>query len=436
MSRRQGPGTIPSFTGRTLLVVENQGIPQDRRVWNEGRTLAAAGWEVAIVCPQAAGADQPLREVLEGVEIHRYPLRPAAGAADYVREYAQALWRIRRLVGALGADHPFDVVHVSSPPDFIHLALRMPRARGARLIFDHHDLTPELFRSRFERAGLTHRALLAIERRALRSANAVIATNESYRRIAINRGGVDPADVFVVRNGPDLERFVPVAPDPSLRRGRRHLIAYLGAMGPQDGIDHALRALAALRGLRADDWYAVFIGSGDVLPAMQELAEELGIADLVEFAGWRGDADIRRILSTADVCLAPDPPGPLNDVSTMIKVPEYMAMGKPIASYDLPETRVSAGDAALYAESGEPEALARCAQELLSDRSRRREMGERGQRRVTGLSWHHSSQALLAAYQHATAHRASPRGVRSEPAAICIAGGSEPRKKPPRIHVQ
>jgi glycosyltransferase involved in cell wall biosynthesis len=248
--------------------------------------------------------------------------------------------------------------------------------------------------------------LLAIERHALGSADTVISTNESYRRIAIERGGVDPEDVFVVRNGPDLDRFLPVAPDPGLRGGRRHLIAYLGAMGPQDGIDHALHALSALRRLRADDWRAVFIGSGEVLPEMRALAAELGLSDTVEFVGWRGDTDIRRILSTADVCLAPDPPGPLNDVSTMIKIPEYMAMGCPIASYYLPETHISAGDAAVYATSGEPEGLGCRVHELLEDPARRLEMGREGRERVAGLSWRRSSAALLAAYEHATSGRA------------------------------
>lgn len=392
--------------GRLLLVVENQGVPQDRRVWNEGRTLAAAGWEVVIVCPRSAGAGQPPTEVVDGIAIHRYPLRPAAGALGYVREYGQALWRIRRLARKLQRDRHFDVVHVSSPPDFLHLALRSPRARGARLIFDHHDLTPELFRSRFRGPGLVHRVLLAIERRALRAADTVISTNESYRRVAIERGGVDPDRIFVVRNGPDLDHFVPVAPDPRLRGGRRHLIAYLGAMGPQDGIDHALRALSALRRLRADDWRAVFIGSGEVLPEMQALAAELGLSEMVEFAGWRGDPDIRRILSTADVCLAPDPPGPLNDVSTMIKIPEYMAMGCPIVSYYLPETHVTAGDAAAYATSGEPEELGSRLHELLNDPVRRREMARAGRERVVELSWRRSSAALIAAYEQATSDRA------------------------------
>ena len=346
--------------GRLLMVVENDGVPQDRRVWDESRTLSAAGWQVVVVCPHADFVDQPDTEVIEGIEINRYPLRPAASTLGYVREYAQALWRIRRIVRRLQREQPFDVVHASNPPDFLFLALRAARTRGGRFIFDHHDLAPELFRSRFGRAGLVHWVLLVIERRALRSADVVISSNDSYRRIAIERGGVSPEAVFVVRNGPDLSRFLPVAADPALRGGRRHLLAYLGIMGPQDGIDYAVGALAALRKLRADDWRAVFVGNGEVLDQMRELANELGMSELVEFAGWRDDDDIRRILSTADVCLAPDPPSPLNDLSTMVKVPEYMAMGRPIVSYDLPETRVSAGPAAVYAESPDPESLARC----------------------------------------------------------------------------
>jgi len=407
--------------GRLLLISENAPLPGDRRVWNEARTLAAAGWEVVAICAATEDPPQAPTESIEGVEIHRYPLRPAAGALGYAREYAQALWRIRRLVRQLGRERRFDVVHAANPPDFLLLAARSARRRGARFIFDHHDLTPELFRSRFGRAGPAHRLLLAIERRAMRAADVVISTNDSYRRIAIERGGVDPDDAFVVRNGPDLERFQPVAADPDLRRGRRYLLAYLGMMGPQDGIDHALRALAALRDLRKDDWHAVFVGEGEVRGEMEALAGELGIGDAVEFAGWRGDDDIRRILSSADVCLEPDPPSPLNDASTMIKVPEYMAMGRPIAAYDLLETRVSAGPAAAYATAPTPLELGRCVHELLEDPERREQMGQAGRERVIGLSWQRSSQVLLAAYARAMAHSADqeePAESSAEPARV------------------
>lgn len=386
--------------GRLLLISENAPVPGDRRVWNECRTLAGAGWRVTVVCAAAADREQPAEEVLEGIEIHRYPLRPAASAFGYLREYGQALWRIRLLVRRLQREQRFDAVHAASPPDFLLFAARSARARGARLIFDHHDLTPELFRSRFGRSGLAHRVLLALERWAMRSADVVISTNESYRRLAIGRGGVDPEDVFVVRNGPDLERFRPVIPDPSLCRDRRYLLAYLGMMGPQDGIDEALRALATVRTLRDDDWHAIFIGEGEVRPRMEELAAELGLGEAIEFVGWREDDDIRRILSTADVCIAPDPPSPLNDLSTMIKIPEYMAMGSAIASYDLGETRVSAGPAAAYAAPSSVD-LGRCIHELLEDPVRRRDMGERGLERAADLSWQRSSEVLLAAYERA-----------------------------------
>jgi glycosyltransferase involved in cell wall biosynthesis len=385
--------------GRVLIISENAPVPADRRVWNISRTLAAAGWEVVIACAQGAERDSEPFEVLEGIEIHRYPLRPAGNALGYAREYAQALWRLRRLVRKLGRERRFDVVHSCNPPDILLLAARSLRRQGTRFIFDHHDLVPELYRSRFGRGeDLGYRATLLAERIAYGLADVSLATNGSYARVAVERGGMDPEDVFVVRNGPDLARFRPVEPEPTWRRGSAHLISYLGIMGPQDGVDHALRALAALRALR-QDWHAVFIGDGDALPAMRTLAEELGLAACVEFAGWRGDDDIREILCSSDVCLAPDPPSPLNDVSTMIKIPEYMALGRAVASYALPESRVSAGDTALYAAPGDPDSLGRCVAELLDDPERREQMGAQARERVEReLAWQHSEGPLLAAY--------------------------------------
>jgi glycosyltransferase involved in cell wall biosynthesis len=389
---------------RVLFISENAPFPADRRVLNEARTAVAAGWDVVVVCAQGDGRDDAPYEQREGIEIHRFPLAPSAGGPlGYVREYAQALWRIRSIVRRLARTRHFDVVHACNPPDFLALAARSLRRKGTRFVFDHHDLVPELYRSRFGGTGPVYRIAVALERIAFRMADVVISTNESYRRIAIGRGGAAPEKVFVVRNGPDLERFRPAAPDASLRRGREHLIAYLGIMGPQDGIDHALRALGWL-GARRDDWHAIFVGEGEVLDDMRALAARLGIADRVEFAGWRYDDDIRSILSSADVCLAPDPPSPLNDVSTMIKIPEYMAMGRAIASYDLAESRVSAGEAAGYAAAGDPDALGRCVDELLDDPDRRARMGSIGRERVEReLAWHHSERALLAAYDRALA---------------------------------
>jgi glycosyltransferase involved in cell wall biosynthesis len=397
---------------RALLLSENAPVPADRRVWNECRTLAAAGWEVVVACAADPERPQPPLEVLEGIEIHRYALAPSAGGArGYVREYGQAAWRLRRLVRRLARERRFDVVHAANPPDFLLATAIDLRRQGARMVFDHHDLMPELYRSRFgDGAGL--RAVFACERMAFALADVVVSTNESYRRVAIERGRKDAADVFVVRNGPDLDRFTPVAPDPELRRGRPHLLAYLGMMGPQDGIDNAIEALAALAAQR-DDWHAVLIGRGDVLEDMRALAARLAIDDRVEFAGWRGDDDIRRILSTADVCLAPDPPSPLNDVSTMIKIPEYLAMGRPVVSYDLGESRVSAGASALYAQGADPRDFARCIAELLDDPARRDEMGREGLRRVgSELAWQLSAPVLCAAYERALTRERGRRGRR------------------------
>lgn len=389
---------------RTLLISENEAVPRDRRVWNEARSLAAAGWDVSVAVPFDEEYEQAAAETVDGIHIHRFPLRPADGAADYAREYGQAVLRLRALVSRLSRERPFDVVHTANPPDFLLWSARSARRRGAAFVFDHHDLMPELFRARFRRAGLPYKLLRAIERRALREADVVISTNESYKRLAIERGGVDPADVFVVRNGPDLSSFTPVDPDPELRSDRRFLLAYVGVMEPQDGVDQAIHALAALRARRGADWKAIFVGEGSERAEMEALAAGLGIADSVEFAGWREDGDIRRILSSADLCLAPDPPSPLNDVSTMMKVPEYMAMGAPIASFDLPETRVSAGDAAAYA-APTPAAFGALVDDLLNDEARRRQMASVALERVTELSWQRSTERLLEAYERAVFKR-------------------------------
>jgi glycosyltransferase involved in cell wall biosynthesis len=388
--------------GRVLIISENAPVPSDRRVWNIARSLETADWQVTIVCAAGSDRDRLPKEVLDGIEIHRFPLRGARNALDYGREYLEATVRIRALARRLAQDRPFDLVHACNPPDTLLLAVRFLRRRGTRFIFDHHDLAPELYVSKFDREGDPgHRLMLAGERLAYRLADVSLATNGSYARIAIERGGMAPEDVFVVRNGPDLNRFKPVAADPTLRRGKEHLISYLGIMSSQDGVDHAIRALAWLARER-DDWHAIFVGDGPAIPSLRELATGLGIGESVEFAGWRGDADICRILSSSDVCLAPDPPSPLNDASTMIKIPEYMAMGCAVASYDLLESRVSAGAAALYAEPGDHEALGGIVKQLLDDPEQRHAMGQLGIRRVHDeLAWRHSEAVLLDAYAHA-----------------------------------
>ncbi len=394
------------MAGRALILVENLSVPLDRRVWQESTALREAGWEVHVICPQGAKQDTEPEAVIDGVHIHRYPLRAATGGpAGYLREYGSALWHTFRLARRLTARFGrFDVVHGCNPPDlFFLLALAMRRG-GTRFVFDQHDLVPELYLSRFDRGpDRLYRAVCWLERRTYRAAHVVIATNESYRQVALARGGKRAEEVFVVRSAPVVERFHQVPVEESLRRGKPYLLCYLGVMGPQDGVDYALRSLARLRDEHGrTDWHAVFVGAGDAFDAMVALSRELGLGDDVEFTGRIPDADLMRHLSTADVCLSPDPLNPLNDVSTMNKVMEYMAMAKPIVSFELREARVSAGEAALYAPANDESEFAKLIARLLDDPAERRRMGELGRRRVAGpLSWEHSKAALLAAYDAA-----------------------------------
>jgi glycosyltransferase involved in cell wall biosynthesis len=386
---------------RVLILVENLSVPFDRRVWQESRALTEAGYRVVVVCPMGTKRDTEPHVVIDGVEIHRYPLRPATGGpAGFASEYGSAIWHSLRLAVRLGR---FDVVHICNPPDLLFLAALPHRLRGARVIFDHHDLVPELYLSRFERGkDLLYRGVCFLERLTYRLADVVIATNESYRAAALTRGRKRPERVYVVRSAPDLSRFGgPVEPDPALRRGKAHLVCYLGVMGPQDGVDYALRSLARLRDDEGrTDWHAAFVGGGDAWEDMVALAGRLGLQDMVTFTGRIPDADLVRHLATADVCLAPDPLNPLNDVSTMNKIMEYMAMGRPIVSFDLREARVSAGDAALYAPANDEGAFARLVARLLDDPAERERMGGIGRERASDtLSWERSKEGLLAAYQ-------------------------------------
>ncbi|MEV7598253.1 glycosyltransferase family 4 protein [Kitasatospora sp. NPDC089797] len=384
---------------RALILVENLSVPFDRRVWQECTTLRDAGWTVDVICPQGSKRDTEPEAVVDGVRIHRYPLRAATGGpAGYLQEYGSALWHTARLARRVG---PVDVVHACNPPDLLFLPALWLKRRGARFVFDQHDLVPELYLSRFDRGrDLLYRGVCALERMTYRAADVVLATNESYRDVALRRGGKRPEDVFVVRSAPDTDRFRPVPPEPELKRGKPHLLCYLGVMGPQDGVDYALRALAKLRDeLGRTDWHAVFVGGGDTFDAMVELSQRLGLAEQVEFTGRVPDADLVRHLSSADVCLSPDPRNPLNDVSTMNKVLEYMVMGRPIVSFDLREARVSAGDAAVYAPANDESAFARLVAQLMDDPERRALMGKVGQERINGpLAWRNSQRALLAAY--------------------------------------
>ncbi|MFC0438632.1 glycosyltransferase family 4 protein [Kutzneria buriramensis] len=392
------------MAGKALILVENLSVPFDRRVWQESKALRDAGWDVHVICPQGTKQDREPYAEIDGVKIHRYPLKAATGGPrGYLFEYSAAVWHTFRLARKIG---PVDVVHACNPPDLLFLVARWLKRGGAKFIFDQHDLVPELYLSRFNRGeDFLYRAVCRLEKSTYATADVVISTNESYRQVALKRGGMDPDKVFVVRSAPAVERFHEVPEEEELRKGKPHLLCYLGVMGPQDGVDYALRALAKIRDeLGRTDWHAVFMGGGDTFDQMVALSRTLGLDDLVEFTGRVSDADLLRYLSAADVCLAPDPLNPLNDVSTMNKIMEYMAMSKPIVSFDLVEARVSADEAAVYAAANDESEFAKLVVKLLDDPAERKRMGQLGRERVAGpLSWENSRRALLSAYAAALA---------------------------------
>jgi glycosyltransferase involved in cell wall biosynthesis len=394
---------VLSLAGKVLILVENLSVPFDRRVWQESVALREAGWEVSVICPRGTNRDTEARTEIDGVKIYRYPLRAATGGPiGYVKEYGAALWHTWTLIKTVGS---VDVVHACNPPDLFYILARRLKRRGTRFVFDQHDLVPELYLSRFRRGrDLLWRLLCRLELATYRAADVVIATNESYREVALSRGSKQTDKVFVVRSAPTVERFRQVPADESLKKGKPHLLCYLGVMGPQDGVDYALRALARLRDdLGRTDWHAAFIGGGDTFEAMVKLAEQLRLSNQVDFTNRIPDRDLLRYLSTSDVCLSPDPLNPLNDVSTMNKVMEYMAMSKPIVSFDLKEAKVSAGAAAVYAPANDELAFAGLIAQLMDDPNARARMGELGRERVAGpLSWDVSRSALLAAYEAAS----------------------------------
>jgi glycosyltransferase involved in cell wall biosynthesis len=390
--------------GHILILVENLSVPFDRRVWQESRALTGAGYQVTVICPQGTKQDTEHEATMDGVRILRYPLRAAEGGPlGYLREYSVALWHTTRLALKVRSEGHIDVVHSCNPPDlFFLVAVILRLCGGTRSVFDHHDLVPELFLSRFASGGrVLYWLTMVLERLTFLCADAVISTNESYRRIAIERGKMPPNRVSIVRSAPDLSRFVQCEPDPSLRKGKQYLGTYLGVMGPQDGVDCALRAIAHLRNeIGRTDTHFVFMGGGDAFDDMVALSADLGISDIVEFTGRVPDEFVQRCLSSADVCLSPDPKNPLNNVSTMNKVVEYMAMAKPLVSFDLLEARVSAAGAAVYAPANDEAAFAAAIDDLLDDADRRKAMGVYGRERVKReLSWDTSRKNLLGFYE-------------------------------------
>lgn len=398
------PQWLGRFAGfKVLMIVENLPVPFDRRVWQEARTLRDAGAKVAIICPIGTGFERRY-EALEGIHIYRHPLPPErSNAIGYVLEYAAALFWESWLAWKILFRHGFDIIHGCNPPDLIFLVAWQFRLLGKRYLFDHHDINPELYEAKFERRDMFWRLLRLCEWLTFKSAHTVISTNESYKAIAIERGGKRPDDVFVVRSGPDLGRVKAVPPDPILKKGRRFLVGYVGVMGEQEGIDLLLESIRHLvHDLRRKDIQFVLVGGGPSLAGMQRLARKQEIADFVTFTGRAPDDILFSVLSTADVCVNPDRVNSMNDKSTMNKILEYMALGKPIVQFEMTEGRYSAREASLYAKPNDPYDFADKIVELLEDGGKRRRLGEFGRRRVQcELAWSHEEVHFIAAYDHA-----------------------------------
>ena len=418
------------------MLVENC-FPADSRVRNEAFTLQSEGFQVSVIALQKAG--EPSREVVNGVNVYRVPRLtvfkklPEAGSsplraivgklqtvAGYFIEYGYFTSACLGISLYIAVKDGVDAVHAHNPPDTLFVVGLVHRLLGKKFVFDHHDLSPELYLSRYRKTdgGLVARVLYILEKFSLRIANVVIATNGSYREIEITRHGVQPERIFIVRNGPDLKRVRLVEPDARLRSMGRTIFCYLGAMNPQDGLDYLLRALGhLLHDLGRTDFYCVLIGDGDSLDELKAQAVDLGLQDHVFFTGFIPDEDMMRYLSSADVCLDPNPSSPLNDVSTWIKVMEYMALSKPIVSFALKETQVSAADAAVYAPPNDEMAFAKAVARLMDDPAQRARMGAIGRGRVENeLNWSITSRNLVSAY-NLLFGRASVSAAESRPAA-------------------
>jgi len=387
-------------TRRVLIIVENLPVPFDRRVWQEATTLYQQGYQVSIICPKGKGFEES-REVIDGIHIYRHKLPIEASVAlGYAIEYSLALFWEFVLAWRVFLTRGFDVIHACNPPDTIFLIGLFFKLFGKKFLFDHHDINPELYEAKFGRRDFFYKLMLALERWTFRAADVSIATNESYRRIAIERGGKDPEDVFVVRSGPDLRRLKVLPPIESLKNGRKYMVGYVGVMGKQEGIDYLLRAARHIvHDLKRDDVQFGLVGGGTELEELKAYAKKLDVDAYVTFTGRVPDREMLEMLNTSDVCVNPDVANEMNDKSTMNKIMEYMALGKPIVQFDLTEGRFSAQEASLYAEKNNETDLARKIIFLLDNPENRMKMGQYGRKRVeTELEWKYERPKLLQAY--------------------------------------
>jgi len=409
---------------KILMLVENY-VPQDTRVMNEASLLTEAGHRVKIIALRSNG--QAGHEILNGVEIYRLPTldlfkkTPFANVnrlnllfvtlksfLGYLVEYFYFTAACLIVSTYIFVSRGFDVLHAHNPPDTLFLVALPFKLLGKKFVFDQHDLCPELYRSRYRAAeGFATRVLKILEWCSLKLADVSIATNESYKQIQIERANKNPRDIFIVRNGPNQVRMTPVTPNARLQGMNKYILCYIGSLNPQDGVDHLLRALRhLLYELKRSDFHCVIMGSGDSLQDLRDLAEKLQLNGCVDLAGFVSDEDLQANLAAADICVDPDPSSPLNDVSTWIKVMEYMAYAKPIIAFDLKETRFSAGEAAIYVQPNKEAEFAQAIVELMEQPELRKKMGAHGRRRIEQeLQWNKVGGNLLAAYETLLANK-------------------------------
>lgn len=388
---------------KILIIVENLPVPFDTRVWQEATTLAREGYTVSVICPKGKGYNEDY-EYLEGVHIYRHDLpKEGNGPIGYAREYFSALWHEYRLARKIYKERGFHVIHGCNPPDNIYMVASRFKGKGVDYVFDHHDICPELYEAKFGKtSGPLYKSQLWLERHTYDHCTFAFVTNESYKEIAIRRGGMSPDKVHVLRSGPRLERLKIQPPKPEIKRGKRFMVGYLGVIGQQEGIEYLLEAARCLRDEKGrDDIFWGIVGGGPHLEALRRKSEEMGLQDIVEFTGRVSDEKMLDYLNTADVCVNPDEYNAMNDKSTMNKVLEYMALGKPIVQFDLTEGRYSAQDASLYAERNNARDMADKIVRLLDDPERRQKMAAIGRERILNeLSWEHTSRALISAYDN------------------------------------
>lgn len=401
---------------KVLIIVENLPVPFDGRVWKEALSLRQAGYEVTVLCPRGKGYEKGY-ELLDGIHIYRHPApkegnTPLGYLWEYgcalVFEFLYALWIYLR--------RGFHVIQGCNPPDDIFVIALPFKLFGVKYIFDHHDVNPELYFSKYEREDFFYRTQIWLEKLTFRVSDVVMSTNDSYKDIAVRRGGLAPDDVFVVRNGPDLETFKAVPRNVALKYGKRYLVGYVGNMSVQEGLDILLEVAEHVRHLGRHDIHFTCVGGGPGLPVLQEMVQDKSLGDMVNFTGRVPDALLLEVLSTADVCVNPDKPCQMNNISTMIKIMEYMALGKPIVQFDMKEGRFSADEASLYSDAGNRVAdFADKILWLLDHPEERRRMGEFGRKRVQKeLAWEYSVRNLLAAYEKAFGKVHGKRGLQAD----------------------